>query len=423
MRKTILGKLPGFTKQDDADSKTRDFKFELITPMFGGDSRSWDLNVSAPVRTQSVKGQLRFWWRTMQAEQDHSKLLQSENALWGGKSGLDKSNKARRIKSPVRIAVVDQTGIQIHKAMLNDKGFAVKDEVIPTYVAFPVTPAIKNDNKDVRYVKQLRFTLRVTYPKSRENEVLNTLKLWTLFGGVGARTRRGCGSLFCEELLKDFTGDKAIKAFIMSCSAQGPTGSHGRLDEATLATRDAGNDAANAWFNLIKQYAAFRQDRRPNFGRSYWPEPDSIRELTGQNSQAHQPEHPDRKWFPRAAFGLPIITKFNTKKPSGRGDPEPQVQLQPNPDIGSGDRWPSPVILKVIKLCDGRVLAAGLLLNQSHPEELVLKQGGSMITVPPSALPMSTSDKQRVMRTNKPLPPGKTIYQALFKELNLSEVK
>ncbi len=422
MRQLFLESLPDFVRSEDPGTITKEFSMKLITPMFGGDSESWVLNRSAPVRAPSVKGQLRFWWRTLKSEMDHRVLLATENVLWGGKVA-----KNKRIQSRVKIAVTDQKVSKQHQAELNDKGFAVEDEVIPAYVAFPITSAIKNENKDVRYAQELSFTLRASYPKDQELTVLNTLKLWVLFGGVGARTRRGCGSLYCEELLRDFEDENAIGVFVRSIgSGEQAALPYPRIFNSQLAVNHAGGNPEAAWKSLMESYASFRQDRvprKPTPGRSYWPEPDAIRILVGKHAPLHTPEHPDGLWFPRAAFGLPIITKFNTKG-NGHGDPDPQVELLPN--IGTRERWPSPVILKVIRLPNGKVLKAALVLNQSFPEALVLKQkDGQHFSIPQVAHPFAPEVGSKIMKNKegKYLSPGESLYQALFKALGLKEVK
>ena len=55
-----------------------EYEFELLTPMAGGGIESWIPDRENPVRTQSIKGQLRFWWRTMQNEENAPDLKAGE---------------------------------------------------------------------------------------------------------------------------------------------------------------------------------------------------------------------------------------------------------------------------------------------------------------------------------------------------------
>ena len=141
MRKIRLCEIPDqFTAADDDDGVVgKSFRFDLITPMFGGDAESWQLDLKNPVRGQAVKGQLRFWWRSMQNETDPIILLRKENRLWGGK--IDESSKKRsRIKSPVSLSIGDYEidGKDIVLAEMANN-YAVNSEVIPTNVLFPIT--------------------------------------------------------------------------------------------------------------------------------------------------------------------------------------------------------------------------------------------------------------------------------------------
>ncbi|OEU65710.1 MAG: type III-B CRISPR module RAMP protein Cmr1 [Desulfovibrio sp. S3730MH75] len=418
MRTLLLDSLPDFIS-GEGQFITRDFKFELITPMFGGDSKSWELNLEAPVRAQSVKGQLRFWWRTMQNETDCTELLKKENALWGGESGND-----IRCKSKVILEVKNQTVSDKNTAKLNSNGTRLQEGEIPAYVAFPVRDAIKNDKLTVYYVTKCRFTLRLSFPAVFEADVLKTLKLWTLLGGVGARTRRGCGSLYCEELLSEFEGDDCIKQFI-NVDGDASQQSYCRLAGATLAVSSSQlghSEPDKVWKRLINSYRDFRQSRKsdPKYGRSYWPEPDAIRRLTRYHSSMHAPTHPDGVWFPRAAFGLPIITQFN-QNINGNGDPEP-IELKPE----NASRWPSPVIIKVIKL-RSKLLNVVLLLNQEFPDGMELKYSKAadrtrlnlIQPVPATAHPDNYSGK--TMRTNDPLK-GRSVHKALFDALGVKVI-
>jgi CRISPR-associated protein Cmr1 len=82
---------------------TKTYCFELITPLLGGDHESWKLDLKRPVREQSLKGQLRFWWRAMQGEENNKILLDFENNLWGGVTEKYKNGR----KSQVSIYLSD----------------------------------------------------------------------------------------------------------------------------------------------------------------------------------------------------------------------------------------------------------------------------------------------------------------------------
>lgn len=415
MRKKQVTDLPDRLVVPDAlERVTRRFEFEIITPMFGGDATSWQLDKVNPVRAQSIKGQLRFWWRTMQNEPDHDRLLHRENELWGGVTGNEDGS---RIKSPASLSVQVTVNPRWHQFMLDEKGFAVKEDLIPKYVSFPVTDRLKK-GEIINYVSTMEFRLTLTCNRDLESEMLNTLTLWTLFGGVGARTRRGTGSLYCQELLERFDSDAAIMNFIKLFSQKRTALAYPTLAGARLYATDANEGtAAEAWKSLLSQYGKFRQQRTPNHpkpGRSYWPEPDAIRRLTGKHAK-HAPVHPDGIWFPRAAFGLPVIFRF--QDPRGTGDPDGQFSLEP--DGGTGSRFPSTTILKAIRLASGRVIKVMLVLGQRFPERLQLKGSGGPFRLDDTAMPRHAAGKTMV--TQDPLK-GRTIHGVLADHLKLREV-
>lgn len=421
MRRKRLVDLPGEFDASPTGVKSRSFMFQLITPMFGGGVESWKLDTKNPVRSQAVKGQLRFWWRTMQNYDTPVDLLIAENELWGG---LTRRTNARgdeadvRVKSTVLISVTEQAvpreGLRVAEMESN---YAVKGDTIPKYVLFPITKPVKDDAFKIHFVSDLTFKLTVQYPVAQEETVLNTLRLWMLFGGVGARTRRGSGSLYCEELMKGLDSAAAVRALLSKLNPGGAIREYPTLAGCTLYAREERGEPAVVWHALLERYGAYRQDRapgKPRPGRSYWPEPDAIRDLTGTYS-AHPPRHPDGQWFPRAAFGLPIITRFQNR--DGQGDPEGQYELEP--DTGAGQRWPSPVIMKVIRLSSGLTCSCALVLNQQPPAALKLTGAGGPFRISGSQLPGAYAGKE--MKMNDKLD-GRTIYKALADHLRLQEV-
>ena len=176
--------------------KEESWRFTVITPMIGGDAEQWKLNKEAPVRTQSVKGMLRFWWRALQESCNAEELLKREQRIWGG--GQISDGRC----SPIRIWI-DQPGAGSVRWENPER---------PAYVYFPIVQSFKKpeDYKGVVAAAGFSFVLHASYPLNTsdninyEKELHDTLLMWMLFGGVGARTRRGCGSLFCKELCDEY---------------------------------------------------------------------------------------------------------------------------------------------------------------------------------------------------------------------------
>lgn len=386
----------------------KSYEFSLLTPMFGGDVESFRPNQNAPVRSQSVKGQLRFWWRSMQSFTSQKELLENETQIWGG--GL----AGKKCRAKVKVAVTDfkniQTALVEKRCDKNGRPSRIQSNDLAPYVLFPV---LNVDNPLL--ITQANFKITVTYPKTFEDVVLHTLTLWALFGGIGGRTRRGCGSVYSEGLFndQDIRTIEDLKRFVRDIGQGAPSAlRYARMKGARLFYSKANGTTIK---DLQMKYGEYRQDRTPpqpgenHPGRSYWPEPDAIRKILSKNAPQHAPNHPDGVWFPRAAFGLPIMTKFNTQN-RGAGDPRDTVKLEPH----GAKRWPSPVIIKQLKLPDG-LYNVMLAMNQCFPDGLTLDGK----PVPSDALPCN-STKKKIMKTNDPLN-GRSIEKALADALHLQD--
>lgn len=95
-------------------------------------------------------------------------------------------------------------------------------------------------------------------------------------------------------------------------------------------------------------------------GRSLWPEADSLRKLTNSQNDFHRASHPAAPYFPRAAFGLPIVFHFKDY-----GEPE-DSSLEPDLATKGMTRMASPVILKPL-LLDSKDKALPLVLLLRTP--------------------------------------------------------
>lgn len=138
---------------------------------------------------------------------------------------------------------------------------------------------------------------------------------------------------------------------------------------------NSSQNAMDAWGNLIRKLASFRQDRNGPRGRSHWPEPEAIRQITGRRYSKHQPLNHPRK-FPRAAFGLPIIFHF---KDANKGEPE-EPTLQGRQE--GSERLASPLILRPLICRDNRAVGLALLLEGSR----IPPPGGIVLDFDPTTI-------------------------------------
>lgn len=269
--------------------------------MFGGGVKPGEVDEEMPIRASALRGQLRYWWRLLNGNNKSAKdLFDDETELWGGiyrdigcpKARREKRGGSRASKVHVRIACEPAGNFLEAKGKLNCPDYAL----------------ILSSGNDPKLLKEgYKFQLLLSFKHSVTNQqyqsVIEALRWWANFGGVGARTRRGLG---------------VVKAFIDGEVVRPVTQDQIHQLGGWMLTGPPKENANMAWKSAIKALQDFRQGngigrnrgQRHRPGRSRWPEADSIRRLVGKHSGKHKPEHPVRNAYPRAAFGLPLVFHF-----------------------------------------------------------------------------------------------------------------
>jgi CRISPR-associated protein Cmr1 len=226
-------------------------------------------------------------------------------------------------------------------------------------------------------------------------DIDTALRAWLAFGGLGGRTRRGCGAVHS----KPFVG--AV-----------PT-----IPGRVLVGKPH-NSAVSAWREALQAYRDFRQTPRGRKhakilksgrtvqvpGRSHWPEADSIRKITGcslkpphESPPSGVPNDEDTHdhstpvvpggllpAFPKAVLGLPINFHFADGPGKNRPavpDLDPQdVQLYPLVPDASGklekvERMASPVITRPLWI-DGKWHSVVAILDEDLPAGFKIRVEG-----------------------------------------------
>ena len=356
---------------DVKNEDKKEYEIELLTPLYGGGATTGVNDPTFPIRPTSVRGQLRFWWRATQGARYTSskELFEKEKEIWG--STDEPSSTIVYVKSPSWPKSRDFVGGR------NDN-YEFKRFGPEAYVLFP---AAADTNRHNLVREGLKFKISVSYNKNFKDDVLCAVWAWVNFGGIGARTRRGCGALYCEEMApknpEGFTDwfEHAIKTYGLEL---GTTREWPTLSRRILTGR-AVDSSLTAWKNAIIPMKEFRQGenvgrnkgRMPNRpGRSRWPEPDTMRRAFKMHSTGHPPSDEMPDGFPRAAFGLPILFRFV----GSRGDPDCDLY----PKISK--RMGSPMILRPLKTQEGRNAPLIAFLEAPPSGDLELKQTGVAAT-------------------------------------------
>ncbi len=412
--------------------QTRQYTLRLVTPMFGGGAKAGKPDLQMPIRASSIRGHLRYWWRMLYRNQfardgkldvPATRTMRAREAeIWGS---TEQPSAVQVRVEPSRLAEKDyRTGKLFGFPQLSPEAYALFS-------------AIESKEVDEIVREEFEFTLHVSWPDINElnrlrtidnqqlarhrqpqrkatiddftAEVEATVATWVALGGVGARTRRGLGAVEIVE------SSHPVPPFRL------PSGA--RLFAAERNT----SNAMHAWHQAVDVYQRFRQSFRGKRhektfpggsigqppGRSHWPEPDSIRQITGcaldddsvaltgtpddENTHQHTTPIVTQEFpnFPRAVLGLPIGFHFATDGP-GKGNPaQPKrdpatVELVPRatgPDgtlldcedghgnkykdergnilPKAGDRMASPIITKPVFM-DGNWYAAVIVLPHAH---------------------------------------------------------
>lgn len=367
----------------------RDYQISLITPLFGGGVEAGAPDETLPIRGISIRGQLQFWWRaTLGAAFATGKDLFDRHAeVWG---------KTER-RSPVEIEIRDvDVKTPLRRCAKYDGGprprwetpFDGSQNPLP-YALFPFQGTAAKGA--AQFIEAASFTLRIRYPPALLQDVEAAVRAWVSFGGLGSRTRRGCGALMCRELAPQGFDD--IQRWFRACPLPGPAFVRDwpTMPHAMLVG-DKPEDSIEAWKKVIGLLKEFRQGegvgrnrgRQPNRpGRSRYPEPETIRFVTGTRPQQHPrlaniPEDA----FPRAEFGLPIIFHFQ-----GQGEPA-DTELYPSraADGERRERMASPLVLKPLAMADGKAVPLVLRLAVPPISGVELKHGSRYLPFPSTAV-------------------------------------
>jgi CRISPR-associated protein Cmr1 len=369
MRSVMKAPSAPVTVRDARIEDTRRYKF--LSPVFGGgvrvDGARKPFDPKTPLRVPSLRGQLRFWWRAVNPRgcRTVKELLDAETKVFGAAS--ESSFEA------LDIAVTQQPPLPSSLSVMVPRE---KMKTLPgmeklAYGAFPLRDPEGIAHGDLyQYTGEWEVCFR--YGASVKDDVEAALWAFAHFGGLGGRTRRGFGAVEqCAPKLLDIA--EGWKRWIDDRSRQRervawPT-LHGDRQQCLAVCQklfDTGREAQEHLLALLRKLRQEDLGRRPQAetrtgkpGRSYWPEADAIRALTGRAANAHQQRVTHVDAFPRSAFGMPIIVHF--KDP---GDPW-DTTILPWVKGEKKGRLASPLVLRPHRNAQGRIEALALVL--AHP--------------------------------------------------------
>jgi len=372
-----MARVPSISPPDSSTlaGLTRRTLFEaeisVVTPIFGGAASPGKPDPERAVNAKAIRGHLRFWWRACRGAmfRDARDLFREEESIWGS------------TENPSAVDLV----VEVLNAGSSSREEDVRRKFGTDYALFPFREQKERtpEQKECA-LERVKFRLLVSVaPHKRgareaeraKQEVERALWAWLNFGGLGARTRRGCGSLFCEEFApkgEDLVAAITEKArrFVDHSQGEGGAVPAPALGGARLLLGAQRSDSGQAWRAAVSLMRDFRQGvgsgrrkgadpKRP--GRSLWPEADSVRSAKPDFHWRHTAEHPASPFYPRADLGLPIVMHFKGEGPRDSSR---------DPILEGAEarrtRMASPIILKPLALSTSEAVPIALLLVAPH---------------------------------------------------------
>ncbi|MCC6625248.1 MAG: type III-B CRISPR module RAMP protein Cmr1 [Deltaproteobacteria bacterium] len=358
--------------------------FKVVTPVLGGGVRVDEtrrhhkpIDPRTPIRSSSIRGQLRFWWRCMcgHAFDSIEAMRAREAEIWGAASspGAVSIDVIRQPESTSDVAVYELTPNKHDPQKKNIRPRPGFEAV--AYGAFSLQTEQQLLNDPVRGAPgtltrlEGECGLALSFPEVLRTDVERAIDAWLTFGGIGARTRRGFGAVTPTNRTID------IARLLRSAAPPRLALVPGLTPSCTFEVA-RGERPTEAQKHGLQRLKEFRQGdgvgRNPGAGkksgRSRWPEPEAIRELTEKWDRAHLERFVRVDKFPRAAFGMPIIFHFQSNQ-----DPR-DTTLAP---VGY-ERMASPLILRPVPREDGWA-CLGIILQVPDRSSVKLELKGAQL--------------------------------------------
>lgn len=190
------------------------FEIETITPMFlsGADQSK------AELRSASIKGLLRWWWRALQAESNLEILREKESKIFGSSDEKTGGGSSFAIRiAHEGVLETSNTDLPKHNITVKSKGKSFPVNVLE-YMAYGPCSYDKVKKKNVivrKYIScgfKLSLHMNIFKPEFL-TEILKAMYVFDLFGGVGSKSRNGFGSFFIsnkDECFNSIANDLSV---------------------------------------------------------------------------------------------------------------------------------------------------------------------------------------------------------------------
>lgn len=179
-----------------------EFECEVITPMFIGGA---DPAEDPEIRPPAIKAQLRYWYRAKTGEGDIKKLLTDESEIFGSSSN----------KSKVKIRVINHDVIEKYigknaKTNYNLEARYDRESKRNLGKHEGIAYLFYNCFIDKKFIKD-GFKFKIILQSEKRESLLTAIDcLWlsSYLGGLGSRSRRGCG---CFRIIEEVKSEELYR--------------------------------------------------------------------------------------------------------------------------------------------------------------------------------------------------------------------
>lgn len=348
---------PVWRDPDAGESVT--LPLRVITPMFGGGAQSRASDDRHPIRPAAIRGHLRYWWRATvgAACADAKSLFVQEEAVWGS------VNRPGRVS--LEVATVSAGSSRRHGEIAPPA--TPQRGPLEGYFLFPFQAGKNNAEKqpEASGRENIQFKLTLTYPAELREDVERALRAWLLLGGVGSRTRRGCGALSVEDrdLARRFCppmDKEGLRTWLVALAGPMPTTPR-TWTVLAMGALVVGQPAESraAWRQLGTFWARLRKGHFTDGHPDYNP-------MDGGKWRDHATlkqfyEREEEIALAKPFLGLPII--YQAFPPRG-GKP---ASFGGTVESEFTSRMASPIVLKPVAFADGRVAPVVAVLRAPVP--------------------------------------------------------
>lgn len=323
--------------------------------MVGGGATAGKVDEDFPIRPTAIRGQLRHWWRLVRGHSLGDGMWRREEEIFGSTDfpSLVTVKVSPGPNKPTRypIKAVKSTstlGYVLFPSIDKEQDLLQAGYQFHLHLSIPSLDQLKTLRKAQNRKRKPSEQLPEDIPDIKD-DVYSAVNAWLLFGGLGARTRRGCGAL---RLLKQSMPN--VKDSLRRMPR-----------DLRVYQSDRKLPHVQAWENAIELLKKFRQQMPARRGetRRKFPEAETLRRITGRRGRRNPviPENLMPSGFPRAELGLPIVFQFK----DGSG-PDGITALPHGVDAKGQQlqRMASPVILKPIPVSDKESIPTLIVLRR-----------------------------------------------------------